>query len=206
MKKLLLTFAAVIFALHCRGYGKEEGIRLHGIVVTDEGSIAALTLSDGSYKWCSVGQTIGDYKVLEIKQNASAVVVIDGAKQIHTLPVQRGNILKTDTSPNAQQSPGLIPLDQLNWAWIKSDENFMRKQPEPLPDWAIKEWIKGDENFRIEMKNYYRTHGWDITRVEVSPKGRERQSISPLRDPSIPSPTPEERQKTAVPATPSTKQ
>ncbi len=97
----------------------------------------------------------------------------------------------------------LLEASQVDWNWIRSDANPMRKKPESLPPWAQFGWNDLPEHIRIDFRNYYRSHGWDLTKVDSRPElGTSRYSIGPLENPSDPKLTREEKLKKSVRASP----
>jgi hypothetical protein len=57
---------------------------------------------------------------------------------------------------------GRIPIEQLDWKWIRSDANPMRREAPALPYEIASGWdaLSADERLRIE--NHHRLHGWTI--------------------------------------------
>ena len=160
-------------------------IQSHGMFMEGQSVWATIEHPKGTSKWCTVGDRVGDYKVLEIRYaNAEVVLTNTRTKEVVTIPVQG-----LPPQPGQAKQSALIPVEQLNWAWIKSDRNFMRAKPESPPHSAIVEWQTASEEFRTALRNYYRQHGWELTRMELRVDGRAHVSISPLHDPSIPLPT-----------------
>jgi hypothetical protein len=88
--------------------------------------------------------------------------------------------------------PYLIPAEELDWAWIRSDDNPMRHQPENISESMINDWVHGHPSARVAIRNHYRRMGWDVTHIEIKDAGRIIAGISPLRNPAEPQPTREE--------------
>jgi hypothetical protein len=169
-------------------------LQLSGVVAMGAEKIASLEAKDGLRKWCAVGDQIGGYRVTQIR--AEEVVLVDGAGKSVVVTLRAAVIGKMEAPASPKQ---LIPPEKLNWKWIKSDQNPMRQQPETIPEWAYANWEALDEDIKIDLKNYYRAHGWDIQPRTVSP-GRVHVRNIRIQDPSEPEPSPEERRKTAKPA------
>jgi hypothetical protein len=149
---------------------------------------AAIEHPKGLSRWCAIGDSVGDYRVMEISYaKAEVVLAHHRTKAVITVPV-----LGLPPQAGQARQSALIPVEQLNWAWIRSEANFMREKPESPPHSAIVERQTASDEFKIALKNFYRQHGWELTRMEIRPNGGARVSISPLHDPSIPLPTKEE--------------
>jgi hypothetical protein len=187
----------MILCLHVllgRISARDAEIQSHGIFMEGQSMWASIEHPKGTSRWCVVGDSVGDYKVMAISYAKAEVVLSNNrTKEVITIPV-------LGLPPQAEQAKksSLIPVEQLNWTWIRSDANFMRKMPESPPHDAIVEWQTASEEFKIALKNFYRQHGWELTRMEIRPDGRAHASISPLHDPSIPLPTKEELDRVKV--------
>lgn len=185
----------------CVAVDVATGLQSHGIFMEGQTLWAAIEHPKGTSRWCAVGDFAGDYKVMEISYAKAEVVLANSrTKETVTIPV-------LGLPPQAEQAKrsSLIPVEKLNWAWIRSEANFMREKPESPPHSTIVEWQNASEEFKIALRNFYRQHGWELTRMEVRADGREHVSISPLHDPSIPLPTKEEldrvKQRAGAPST-----
>ncbi len=200
--RLILILCICLPTLPGAASESDADIQSHGMFVEGQSIWATVEHPKGTSKWCTVGDRVGDYKVVEIRYAKAEVVLTNTRTQeILTIPVQG----LPPQSGRVGQS-GLIPVEQLNWAWIRSNQNFMREKPESPPHKAIVEWQTASEEFKTALRNYYRQHGWELTRMELRADGRAHVSISPLHDPSIPLPTKEELDRVKVRAgSPSTK-
>lgn len=189
---LLLTFC--VLALAASASVEPAHIQSHGMFMEGQSIWATIEHPKGTSKWCTVGDRVGDYKVVEIKYAKAEVVLTNTRTQeVLTIPVQG-----LPPHPGQASQSGLIPVEQLDWAWIRSDQNFMRAKPESPPHRAIVEWQTASEEFKTALRNFYRQHGWELTRMELRADGRAHVSISPLHDPSIPLPTKEELDRVKV--------
>jgi len=169
-------------------------IQSHGMFMEGQAIWATIEHPKGTSRWCTVGERVGDYQVVEIRYAKAEVVLMNTRTQeVLTIPV-----LGLPPQPGQARQSGLIPVEQLDWAWIRSDQNFMRTKPESPPHSAIVEWQTASEEFKTALRNFYRQHGWELTRMELRADGRAHVSISPLRDPSIPPPTKEELDRVKV--------
>lgn len=192
--RLSLLLATCLLAPSAGASVEPAHIQSHGMFVEGHSIWATIEHPKGTSKWCTVGDRVGDYRVLEIRYaNAEIVLTNTRTKEVLTVPVQGLPPLAGQTGQG-----GLIPVEQLNWAWIRSNQNFMREKPESPPHKAIVEWQTASEEFKTALRNYYRQHGWELTRMELRADGRAHVSISPLHDPSIPLPTKEELDRVKV--------
>ena len=55
-------------------------------------------------------------------------------------------------------------------------------------EWAVLAWETSGEDFRTDFLNFYRAHGWELSRVEGKPGGRVRMDFDPLQNPFEPKP------------------
>lgn len=189
-----LPLVSCLFALTANASVEPAHIQSHGMFVEGQTVWAAIEHPKGTSRWCTVGHQVGEFKVLEIRYAQAEVVVTNTrTKEVVTIPVQG-----LPPQPEKATVSALIPVEQLDWAWIRSDQNFMRDKPESPPHSAIVAWQTASEEFKIALRNFYRKHGWELTRMELRADGRAHVSISPLRDPSIPLPTKEELDRVKV--------
>lgn len=173
---------------------RDADIQSHGMLVEGQTVWTAIEHPKGTSRWCAVGDRVGEYKVLDIRYAQAEVVLTNTrTKEVVTIPVQG-----LPPQPESAKLGALIPVEQLDWAWIRSDQNFMRDKPESPPHSAIVAWQTASEDFKIGLRNFYRKHGWELTRMELRADGRAHVSISPLRNPSIPLPTKEELDRVKV--------
>ncbi|MBK8856747.1 MAG: hypothetical protein IPN11_03435 [Opitutaceae bacterium] len=183
-----------LYVFPINAVARDAEIQSHGIFMEGESIWTAIEHPKGTSRWRVVGDSVGDYKVVEISYaKAQVVLAHHKTKEVITIPVLG---LAPQAGPTAKSS--LIPVEQLNWAWIRSDANFMREKPESPPHSAIVEWQTASDEFKIALRNFYRQHGWELTRMELRPNGGAHVSISPLHDPSIPLPTKEELDRVKI--------
>ena len=192
--RLILILSLCLPTLPGWASESDAHIQSHGMFMEGQAIWATIEHPKGTSKWCAVGDRVGDYKVVEIRYAKAEVVLTNiRTQEVLTISVQGLPHQSGQTSQG-----GLIPVEQLNWAWIRSDQNFMRTKPESPPHSAIVERQTASEEFRTALRNYYRQHGWELTRMELRADGRAHVSISPLHDPSIPLPTKEELDRVKV--------
>lgn len=170
-------------------------IQASGIMVVDRTPTALLKANDTAGKWYSVGDTIRNYRVRAIDISGGLVVLQDNEGRSFEILLPAEKISQIA----AEMPPRLTPAENLDWKWIRSEQNPMRKAPIPLPEWAVLAWEDGGEKFRIDFKNYYRAHGWEISNVQGKLGGRVRQDFAPLTNPSDRVRTKEEIMRTALP-------
>ena len=132
-----------------------------------------------------------EYKIKSIDPKFDQAIVVYKTGSEHTLRLTNTPISKA----NNKLSKKLIAADQLNWPWIKSEANPMKRTAEVLPDWVLKNWDSLSDDVKTDFRNKYRQHGWDFT-VNVVTPDRVRVSNTRLIDPNIPPLTDEQlRQK-----------
>lgn len=125
-------------------------------------------------RWVTVGQTWGDYTVAAIAVEAQQVVLVRTGGSESTVVQLAGASIK----PAAQ----LIELSALDWAWIRSAANPMRRYPVELPVDLPRQWAALPEDERIRIRNYYRQHGYDIEVQQIG-EGMFQTSYVGLRAP-----------------------
>lgn len=179
-------------------------VAFNGFLSTGKQIIVSLTLPDGRTTWCAKGDSIGEYEVVDINLESESVTVTDAKGQRMMIRISGTNI--QTTADQIAKKTEIIPAEKLNWNWIRSDANPMRREPKPLPVWVATDWANLDENLRNDYRNYYRTHGWELVRVELSPTGKLRQSIYPVKNPFDRTPSREEVRSRMIPATGNVKQ
>lgn len=157
-----------------------------GSVVEGRQTLVMISSSNGFSKWCAPGDVVEGFKVQSVSADGNELVVLGSDGKPATLKLETAKVKL------AASDDGLIPLDQLNWKWIKSDENPMRKMPEDLPGWATDSWATVPTDIKLDILNYFRAHGWGIKVTGSKAEGRVHVSATPLRDPSERQPTFEE--------------
>lgn len=188
-----ISLLSVVSASFTTGFASE--IILRGIAVIGDSAIAHVT-AGGVGTWCKAGDRFAGWTIVEIDRATSAVVV--EAKNGMRKSVGIAGATIHDSGP-LHVPKQLVRPEALDWNWIRSDQNPMRRKPHSLPEWAVLAWKDLDEDIRIDFRNYYRAHGWELTRVEVI-GNRLRETIAPLQDPREPIPSPEEIRARARPA------
>ncbi|MCC6415260.1 MAG: hypothetical protein IT582_05070 [Opitutaceae bacterium] len=163
-------------------------VLMHGTLLEGGKIYVALRLDDKTTTWLEEGESIDGYTVVKINHEAEYVNLLTRSGRALKVSL---SYAKIQSDPGESDARALIPLDKLNWTWIKSDANPMRKEREMLPDWAARNWRVLSEDTKLALKNYYRSHGWDIV---VTPKGSNGLHVKNIRlkDPSEPLISPEE--------------
>lgn len=182
MKSIEFLFFLILVTMSLRA---AEMVRFDGIMIIRGKATVLVFLDDERNKWCAVGDKIGPYTVTEIKADEEKITLRDSEGSESQVRLSRSIIRKTGIY-KSKSAPTLTDPKNLNWAWIRSDANPMRKQPEPLPEWAVLVWQSSGEDFRIGFKNYYRAHGWELSRVELKDETRSRQDFDPIDNPFDP--------------------
>jgi hypothetical protein len=114
---------------------------------------------------------IDGFRINAIDPVHNAVILVDATGSQQHLTLEK---LKSDGSEILKPKVGhrsLLSLNKLDWAWIKSSENPMRKYPKTIPAWAsaYRNWTNLSEDIKTDIRNYYRTHGWDIEVTVINP-------------------------------------
>lgn len=201
MMKLAMTMTAALGLLMTGNAA--EGPRLEGLMIINKNAVARIVQRDGSARWFAVGDKVGEFSLSEIDNEQERVVLKNSAGESQVIVLAQSKVAHAEVEKLTTNKTVVKPED-LNWAWIRSDANPMRKAPEALPLWVVLAWPDLGEDIQTDFKNFYRNHGWDLSRVQVTPDGRARLSISPLRNPSDPVLSKEELRKRSVPAGPTT--
>lgn len=161
--------------------------RFEGILVARGQSAALICLEDGRSKWCVPGDRIGGYELIKIDRVSEEVTLSNQNGETTRIRISTSTIGKVDITA-LKPVKALTALRDLDWKWIKSDANPMRQRPEPLPEWAVLAWETSGDDFRTDFLNFYRAHGWELSRVEGKPGGRVRMDFNPLQNPFEPRP------------------
>lgn len=141
------------------------------------GGVGYASLADDNPRhsqWVAVGQTWGDYAVAAIEVDAQRVVLIRTGGSERTVVELAGASIKPATQ--------LIELSALDWAWIRSAANPMRRYPIELPVDLPRQWAALPESERIRIRNYYRQHGYDLEVQQIG-EGMFQTSYVGLRAP-----------------------
>lgn len=195
--KYYIKIACAVFVIYGCSFGKE--ILVHGIVMEDEAAQASLRVDGKPSKWLQVSQTIEGYTLTSIDPTKGTVELLTPEGILQSVSMTKAISAPQDGAP----TPQLLALNQLNWSWIKSEDNPMRHMREVLPDWAGMNWKTLSEETKISLRNYYRSHGWDIT-VTETPTGYHVRNTR-LKDPNKPPPSPKDlahRKESSVIASP----
>lgn len=110
--------------------------------------------------WLTIGESWESHKIIGFAENLSSVKLADKSGHITNAPIVSKPIhyLKENSHPKEK----LIPLEQLDWAWINSDENEMRNTIVNLPLEITILWLHLDPDDRIKLQNYYRLRGVEL--------------------------------------------
>ena len=157
-------------------------LKLKGVISSGDLLLANLSSEGGPSRWCREGDSFSGFVVAAINAAAGTVSILASDGKRSELQLEESLITGPD---RARISTKLLQPDALDWAWIRSDANPMRRAPHPLPEWAVRAWAELDEDLRNDFRNYYRVHGWELTLVEAR-GDRMRQDVSPLINPSDP--------------------
>lgn len=161
-------------------------LHFKGSVVEGRQTLVMISSSNGFSKWCVPGDVVEGFKVQSVSPDGNELVVLSADGKPVTLKLETAKVKL------AVSDDGLIPLSQLNWEWIKSDENPMKKMPEDLPSWATDSWATVPTDIKLDILNYFRAHGWGMEVSGSKAEGRVHVSAKRLLDPSVRQPTFEE--------------
>jgi hypothetical protein len=176
----LLILTVAFAAVTASAIGSQ--LTAKGIISSGELLLANLASEGGPSRWCKEGDSFSGFMVAAINATAGTILIVAPDGKQSELRLEQPLI----TGPDPARMPTkLLQPDALNWAWIRSDANPMRRAPHPLPEWAVRAWADLDEDLRNDFRNYYRVHGWELTLVEAR-GDRMRQDVSPLVNPSDP--------------------
>ena len=189
--KLYLFIIITASKLAAQDLNLDKKIVLGGLSFAGKTPIAWLKDTDGQERWCREGDLFSEYKIKSIDPKFDQAIVVYKTGSEHTLRLTNTPISEAKN----KLSKKLIAADQLNWPWIKSEANPMKRTAEVLPDWVLKNWDSLSDDVKTDFRNKYRQHGWDFT-VNVVTPDRVRVSNTRLIDPNIPPLTDEQlRQK-----------
>jgi hypothetical protein len=147
------AFILVWFVWACSAVAT-EGFQLRGIVTMEAERYVSLSSASGQSGWLKVGQQFDLHVVKEIRP--ASIILVGPDRREREIP-----LAAAPTKPLGA-TDGLMPIEQLDWTWIRSDANPMRREAPDLPYEIASGWnaLSADERIRIE--NYYRLHGWTI--------------------------------------------
>lgn len=175
---ILFTLALMAFAAGTAA----ADVSVKGFIATGDLRLANLAAEGGPSRWCREGDSFSGFVVVKIDATAGLVSLVSPDGKQSTLRLEASLITGGD-QPRAPAK--LLQPASLDWNWIRSDANPMRRAPHPLPEWAVRAWADLDEDLKTDFRNYYRVHGWELTLVEAR-GDRMRQDVSPLINPSDP--------------------
>ena len=179
IRSFLILIVAFAVVTGSAGGGQ---LKVKGVISSGDLLLANLSSEGGPSRWCKEGDSFSGFVVAAINATAGSVSIVAPDGKRSELRLEPSLITGSD---RARISTKLLQPDALDWAWIRSDANPMRRAPQPLPEWAVRAWAELDEDLRNDFRNYYRVHGWELTLVEAR-GDRMRQDVSPLLNPSDP--------------------
>lgn len=198
-RKLILIVAA--WAL---GITAQAQLRFGGFFVVNSEEFVALSEADGRIAWVKVGEMFGDYRVRKLDRSADTLYVTLGQEKL-VVPMSKQKVLKEESKPALVRLPdspgkptasvksskvisrfpasdlGERSTEGLNWDWINSDKNPMRKLPIQPSISEQDAWPNLSESAKEDLVELYRQHGWHIT-VELNEAGvgvRYRKATPP---------------------------
>ena len=133
------------------------GLPISLVVLSDE--------KDTSTEWLGVGSKWGAYTVKYISP-AEGYVVLIRSREILKLYLDTPRVNAVGASTEASRAGDTSKLD---WNWITSDENPMKKRAIDLPSDIVIGWKYLSDKDRDGLKEYYRRHGF-VLGVETSEK------------------------------------
>ncbi len=134
-------------------YG-EEPLLLRGVVFMEAEGYASISSAHNRSGWLKVDQSFERNLIKEIKADRIIIVTPNNDEKLISLAVAK---------PGVSVSTGsLISIEQLNWPWINSTANVMRKEAPDLPYEIANGWGQLSDSERLRIENYYRIHGWGI--------------------------------------------
>ncbi len=140
----------------------EQSIQLRGIIFIGSEGYVSVSSKQTQCEWLKIGQHFEEYIIKEIK--ADSIIVVTSNNEVRVIPLSAA---KPGLSSSGEK---LIPLEQLNWKWINSDSNPMRREAPDLPYEIASGWSKLTDSERTRIENYYRMHGWGISIDQKGPR------------------------------------
>jgi hypothetical protein len=164
-----MTFAAKIlsvFLISSILHGAD--IRVLGIMESKKGGAStsfAVVSTDGKTAsgWLKVGSTWNSYEIIEISSGNSLVIFKNAGKQIRVQLEPEKVRKETTASLGDPATPGhaLKPeIINMNWTWIDSDKNPMRKGAIHLPKDVLFDWKNLTNEEKGSITDYYLKHGF----------------------------------------------
>lgn len=162
-------------------------VQLRGMMEVRQGgeyiTLIAISEDDTAVSgWLKAGSSWRQFTIIEASaKNGYAVIRGSGTDQKITLEKQIVSKLK---GPQQDFYETKTAARSLDWRWIKSDENPMKKRAFDLPPEIVLKWNILSDSEKEKIRDYYWRHGFDLT-VEVKPQ-TIHVDYSRIRDPSVP--------------------
>ena len=166
---------------------REKAVQLRGLMEVKQGdkyiTLIAISADDTAVSgWLKAGSTWRQFTIVEASaKNGYAVIRGLGTDQKITLEQQVVGKLE-DSLYDPTKS--MTTARTLDWRWIKSDENPMKKQAFDLPPEIVLKWSILSDSEKEKIRDTYWRHGFELT-VEVKPP-LINVDYSRIRDPSEP--------------------
>jgi len=166
---------------------KEKTVQLRGMMEVSQGgeSITLIAISEDDTAvsdWLKAGSSWRQYKIVEASaKEGYAVISRSGADQKITLEKQKVSEQKSSQHDSVEPKTEARSLD---WRWIASDENPMKKRALDLPPEIVLKWSILSNSEKEKIRDYYRFHGFNL-QVDVKPQ-TIHVDYSRIRNPSIP--------------------
>lgn len=162
----------------------ETSIEIAGVYQRPVGAVMVLLARDGEVSgWVPEGATWRGHTYLRFDSSAGEAIIRSPHGELKRISLRSTKVTKTVTSPEKIE---LLPLEKIDWAWVSSEENPMRKRAVDLPFEVAMEWDTYTDADKIPLINYYRSHGWSLTVNHQSIGIRVR--LEPLDNPANPRP------------------
>jgi hypothetical protein len=160
----------------------ETSIEIAGVYQRPVGAVLVLLARDGEVSgWISEGSTWSGHTYLSFDSSAGEAIVRSPNGELNRISLRSAKVTKTGTS---QEKTELLPPEKIDWAWVSSEKNPMRKRAVDLPFEIVMEWDTYTDADKIPLINYYRSHGWNLSVTHQSIGIRVR--LEPLDNPANP--------------------
>ncbi len=162
----------------------EASIEIAGVYQRPVGSVLVLLARDGEVSgWIPEGATWRGHTYLRFDPSASETIIRAPNGELNRISLRSTKVTKTNTS---EEKIELLPPENIDWAWVSSEKNPMRRRAVDLPFEVVMEWDTYTDADKIPLINYYRSHGWSLTVTHQSIGIRVR--LEPLDNPANPRP------------------
>jgi hypothetical protein len=187
-RKLILVLAGWALATTAQAQ-----LHFGGYFVLAREEFVALSVPNARTVWVKVGDVYGDYRILRLDRSEKKLYVKLGDEEL-TVPMSERKILYEESKPQRVRLPdpvtnGTGPVkpstvfsrfpatdigarsnEGLDWAWIDSDKNPMKKLPIQPSISEQDAWPSLSESEKEDLVELYRQHGWHIA-VELNEAG-----------------------------------